>query len=216
MQIKKNIMKSKTGISLKLLGKNVTYLMRKTGIDSQNLSKATGVGIATINNLKKGSGNPTISTLSSIAEFFNVTPGEIMDTDLSKPVSNIENFRSLPLTNLTDLSAYLSGNLLPNSTYTTEIDDENDEIFALEINTNALLPEIEKGSICIVSIGEKYCDGDIVLLKVRNKHLCFRRIFISNDGCKFSNIALEPNTTLSSYDNYEIVGVMIKKINYLK
>ena len=53
-------------MSLKMIGENLTYLMRMHGIDASRLSSETGIGIATINNLRKGVGNPTIATLASI------------------------------------------------------------------------------------------------------------------------------------------------------
>ena len=41
-------------MSLKMIGENLTYLMRMHGIDASRLSSETGIGIATINNLRKG------------------------------------------------------------------------------------------------------------------------------------------------------------------
>lgn len=48
------------GMSLKMIGENLTYLMRMHGIDASRLSSETGIGIATINNLRKGVGNPDL------------------------------------------------------------------------------------------------------------------------------------------------------------
>lgn len=216
MQLKYNTMKKKEAMSLRILGKNVTFLMAKFGIDAQTLSEGTGVGVATINNLKRGSGNPTIGTLSSVAEFFDVSAGSLMEVDLSAPQSD-DNVKVLPLINFNDLELYINNKNTHQSTYAVEVENHGDEsLFAVEITTNSLFPEIESGTICIVSRNEKCCDGDIVLLKIRGLHLCFRRVFIADTGYRFSNIILDSNVLIAEYDDYNIVGVVMKKINKLR
>lgn len=217
MQLKNNIMKKRPNISLKILGKNVCYLMHKLGVDAQILSEKTGVGIATINNLKKGAGNPTVATLSAVADFFNVSAGSLMDSDLASTSAENERVKSIPLINFGELDSFLGKKSVKKKFYTTEVDNPQDEtLFAVEMTTNALLPEIEKGTICIISLSEKYCDGDVVLLNIRGSHLCFRRIFIGDTDYKFLNISIEINTQIIEYADYEIIGVLVKKINRLK
>lgn len=216
MQLKYNIMTKKETISLKKLGKNITFLMGKAGIDAQTLSNNTGIGVATINNLKRGTGNPTISTLSAVADYFNVSAGALMETDLSGPSSS-ENVKLLPLINFNDLEMFINNRTTYQSTYAVEVENHDDEsLFAVEITSNSLFPEIESGTVCIVSGNEKCCDGDIVLLKIRGSYLCFRRVFIAPAGFRFSNISLESNIQITEYDDYDIVGVVMKKINKLR
>jgi phage repressor protein C with HTH and peptisase S24 domain len=216
MQIEYNKTSKKESMSLKTLGKNIAFLMGKTGIDPQTLSDSTGVGVATINNLKRCSGNPTISTLSALAEFFNVSAGALMETDLSGPSSG-EKVKTLPLINFNDLELYLQNNKVYKNTYSVEVDElDNRSLFAVEITTNSLFPEIESGTICVISQDNRYYDGDIVLLKTKNSHIFFRRIFIASSGFKFSNISLDKNTEIVEYENYTIIGVVLKKINKLR
>lgn len=217
MQPKNNIMYSDTSKSLKMISKNIVHLMSSLPIDVQTLSEKTGVGTATINNLRRGEGNPTIGTLSSIAEFFNVSVGKFTDEDLSKNQDSSKGIMNLPLIRYSDIEDFLYNGEKYTKTFTTAVDNCIDEsMFAIEITNNSLSPELEKGAICIVSRNEEYCDGDIVLLKNKDYPVCFRRIFVSNNGFLFSPISLESNEKLIEYNEYVVLGVLLKKINRMK
>ncbi|MGX5056252.1 helix-turn-helix domain-containing protein [Enterobacter asburiae] len=218
MQEKHNLIPRDEGMSLNNIGKNLTYLMQLKGIDSQQLSDRIGVGIATIKNLKRGVGNPTISTLLSIADFFNVSIGALTDQllDGEKTIS-ANNARVLPLIKFNETEAFLEKKALHTDTYTTEVDNEEDDsLFVVEITSRALQPELDKGTLCVISRKEEYYDGDIVLLKIKDYPLCFRRIFIGNDGYQFCNISMGTEMEMKQYTDFQIIGVMLKKINRLR
>lgn len=54
---------------LRNASKNLAYLMERAGVDAAHLSEAIGLGVATINNIKRGVGNPTLLTLMELARF---------------------------------------------------------------------------------------------------------------------------------------------------
>lgn len=218
MQENKDTLTNESSNYLKIIAKNLNYLMSSKGIGAQNLSNKTGIGIATINNLKRGGGNPTITTLCAIAEFFHVNIGTLTDADLSQTVAYLDNVKPLPLIKYNEIEAYIRKTSFTTKSYTTEVDSPGDDsLFAIEITNNALLPELERGTLCIVSMKENFCDGDIVLVKIKEYFPCFRRIFVGNMGFQFSNIALEAdNSCIVEYDNYTVIGVLLKKINRMK
>lgn len=204
-------------MSLKRIGENLAFLMRKSDIDSNRLSLETGIGIATINNLRKGIGNPTISTLSSIADFFQVKIGDLIDHDLKINSKTTNNIKSIPLINYSNIERFLSKKTDFTERYKTEVDDINDEsLFAVEITNNSLAPELDRGTICVISLKEQFCDGDIVLVKLKNYPLCLRRVFVSDVDLQFSTISLELDSTPKYHDKYEIVGVLLKIVKRLK
>ncbi|OKP48209.1 hypothetical protein A8A12_11295 [Serratia marcescens] len=204
-------------MSLKMIGENLTYLMRMHGIDASRLSIETGIGIATINNLRKGIGNPTISTLSSIGEFFSVKVGELTDKDLRVSGEANHNVRSLPLISYSDIERFLDQAMTTSDTYTTEVDDiTDDSLFVVEITNNSLSPEWDRGTYCVISLQEPFCDGDIVLVKLKNYPICLRRVFVSHDDLQFTNISLDSDSSVKSYSDYAIVGVLLKTIKRLK
>ncbi|WP_269936318.1 XRE family transcriptional regulator [Serratia liquefaciens] len=204
-------------MSLKMIGENLTYLMRMHGVDANRLSIETGIGIATINNLRKGVGNPTISTLSSIGEFFNVKVGDLTDKDIKITGEGSQNVKSIPLISYSDIERFLENKLRTADTYTTEVDDiTDDSLFAVEITNNSLSPEFDRGTYCVISLKEQYCDGDIVLVKLKNYPICLRRVFVSDEDLQFTNISLESDNSAKSYSDYTIVGVLLKTIKRLK
>ncbi|HID8404816.1 MULTISPECIES: helix-turn-helix domain-containing protein [Serratia] len=204
-------------MSLKMIGENLTYLMRLHGVDANRLSIETGIGIATINNLRKGVGNPTISTLTSIGDYFNVKVGDLTDNDLRVTGEVSQNVKSIPLITYSDIERYLANKIRSTGTYTTEVDDiEDDSLFAVEITNNSLSPELDRGTYCIISLKEQYCDGDIVLVKLKNYPICLRRVFVSDENLQFTNISLESDNVAKSYSDYTIVGVLLKTVKRMK
>lgn len=204
-------------MSLKMIGENLAFLMRTNGIDANRLSVETGIGIATINNLRKGVGNPTISTLSSIADFFHVRIGDLTDKDLKTSGDPTNNVKSIPLISYSEIERFLSKATISTDKYTTEVEDiTDDSLFAVEITNNSLSPELDRGTFCVISLKEQFCDGDIVLVKLKNYPICLRRVFISDIDLQFLNISLESDSTPKNYSDYTIVGVLLKIIKRLK
>jgi len=202
----------------KTIGKNLSFLMKKYGVDAQKLSDATGVGIATIKNLRRGSGNPTILTLMSIADFFQVTVGDLTDTESVQLMTpSRTHILSIPLVKYSDIESFISGSYVPTQKYTAEFDHADDgSLFAFEVTNNAFSPELERSSICIVSLKEKSHDGDIVLVKTKDYPVFLRRAFVGNKCMFFCNISLDADAVPVEFNDYKIVGVLLKIIKRLK
>ena len=217
MQSKNDFFEEETDNHLKNISKNLNYLMSLKNIDTQSISDRTGVGIATINNLKKGHGNPTIMTLSSIADFLQVSIGDLTDNNILEESSSHGKVKSLPLIRYDEIDGYLAKTFFATKTYSTEVDNlQDDSLFSIEISNNALSPEFERGTICIVSTNENVCDGDIVLVKIKEYPICFRRVFVGANGFQFCNISLESEMNITECTDYAIIGVLLNKINRLK
>ncbi|WP_233420509.1 helix-turn-helix domain-containing protein [Xenorhabdus nematophila] len=107
------------------IAQHIDFIMKKRNIDSQTLSKLTGLGIATINSLKRGVGNPTISTISSIADIFGVNIGEITDSKLSELTESEEIISSVPLVRYDELDGYISGEIANINLYKLSIQDDH-------------------------------------------------------------------------------------------
>ncbi|MFI0489770.1 MAG: helix-turn-helix domain-containing protein [Yersinia sp. (in: enterobacteria)] len=220
MQFKNNKTLSDNDMSLKRIGENLNVLMGLHGVDAQNLSKETGIGIATINNLRRGTGNPTIATLSSIADFFQVNLGSLTDIDFTTAAIPSNNIKTIPMIRYNDLDNYLSKKTVFTGNYTTEVDDvddvDDDSLCAIEITNNALSPELERGTLCVISLNGNFCDGDIVLVKIKGFPICLRRVFVGDKGYQFANISLESDSSLVEYTDYAVVGVLLKTVKRLK
>ncbi|CDH19670.1 hypothetical protein XBKQ1_2230022 [Xenorhabdus bovienii str. kraussei Quebec] len=199
------------------IAKNIDFLMKNNNIDSQTLSRLTGLGIATINSLRRGVGNPTIATVSSIADVFGVNVGEITDGKLSESNGNEEIISSVPLVRYDELDGYVSGKIITKNLYKLSIQDSHeDSLFAVEFGNNLLFPYFDSNTIAIVSKTEAVCDSDVVLVKIKDAPICFRQVFVGESGIYFSILGIENERKTVLTQNYTIIGVVIRSIRNLK
>ncbi|CDH33083.1 helix-turn-helix domain-containing protein [Xenorhabdus bovienii] len=199
------------------IAKNIDFLIKKNNIDSQTLSRLTGLGIATINSLRRGVGNPTIATVSSIADVFGVNVGEITDGKLSESNRNEEIISSIPLVRYDELDGYVSGKIITKNLYKLSIQDNHeDSLFAVEFGNNLLFPYFDSNTIAIVSKTEAVCDSDVVLVKIKDAPICFRQVFVGESGIYFSILGIENERKTVLTQNYTIIGVVIRSIRNLK
>ncbi|WP_440862645.1 helix-turn-helix domain-containing protein [Symbiopectobacterium purcellii] len=203
-------------MSLKNIGNKLASLMKRDNIDAQTLSDKTGIGIATIKNIRRGVGNPTISTLYTITEYFKISIGDLTEGTTSTTISETKT-ATMPLIKYNEIERFLSTKTAYIESYTTEVDDTSDDsLFAFEITNSAFSPELERASICIVSTNESANDGDMVLLKIQGYPIALRRAYVGEAGMIFCNISLENEISPVSYTQYEIVGVLLKVIKRLR
>jgi len=65
------------------MANGLKQLREKKLITQEELSSASGVGVATISRLETGKVRPSIRTIRSIAKVFNVPPEELYETIVS-------------------------------------------------------------------------------------------------------------------------------------
>ncbi|KAF3997108.1 helix-turn-helix domain-containing protein [Glaciimonas immobilis] len=196
-----------------LTAKNLTYLIGKKGVDAAAVCQATGLGIATFNSLRRGVGNPTLSTLMGLSNYFNVSVGELTEIDLSEKKLKRSSAKTIPLIKMSDLCMYLEQKHDKYDTYTTEIEETSAKgYFSILINNDSLYPGYSSGTVFIISKDDEPYDGDIVLIKIGTHRPCFRKIFINGDNFIFSSITLESDISPSIYKDYQMIGVVLKSI----
>lgn len=199
------------------IAKNIDFLMKKSSMDTQALCRLTGLGAATINSLRRGVGNPTIGTISSIAEIFGVNIGDIIDGNLSESNRNEDIISSVPMVRYSELDNYISGKIINPEIYNVcAYDNYDDSLFAVEFGNNLLNPYFDSNTIAIVSKNENFCDSDVVLVKIKDAPLCFRQVFVGEQGIYFSILGIEKERKITLTHNYTIIGVVIKAIKNLK
>ena len=195
-----------------LTGRNLNHLMSRRNVDAETLSKQVGLGIATVNALRRGVGNPTLSTLLSLAGYFGVSLSELTEIDLTQDQSRPGPVKTVPLVRLNEVCSFLEQRLKKIQTYTTEIEgDENANYFAVALNNDALAPHLPAGTILIIARGEELCDGDVVLVRL-GLHPCLRRVFIDGEKRLFSTVSHEKEISPTVYPEHEVIGVALKAI----
>ncbi|HLB41614.1 MAG TPA: helix-turn-helix domain-containing protein [Gammaproteobacteria bacterium] len=193
------------------LGQNLRYLMQKNMIDTATLSKKIGSAISTINQIKRGSGNPTLETISALANYFNIGIGDLTELELSTNNQTRNVTFNIPLLNLWELANFLKHPTRYLNTISIELDTLSaDQYFAIRISNNSLHPIFEKGAVFILKNDLSPVDGDIVLLNFDDQIYNFRRIFTEANHFYFRKITVDQSLSLEKLDNYSISGVVIQ------
>jgi len=198
-----------------MLGNNLCTLMKKFNVDSSELSKKTGIALTTLNSLKRGIGNPTLSTLNLLAEFFNVSIGQLTENNLSILTKDTRIIYDIPLLNFDELLNFLNNQNKYNNTISTQLDSwQPNKYYAIKINNNAMSPVFEKGSIFVIAQNINIHDGDIALVQFDGHQPCFRRIFIEGKSYFFKPISEMIGNSLIKDNNCAIHGIVIKAIQH--
>ncbi|MBA2652251.1 MAG: hypothetical protein H0U73_08295 [Tatlockia sp.] len=199
-------------VDLTILSNNLCQLMDSRSIDSALLSSQTEIGVTTINKLRRGIGNPTYSTLVTLAAFFNVLVSQLTEVDLSKNVPNQEKLSNIHLLSLSDFKDFINQIKTPRESVVVAITSNPDSCVAIKITTNAMSPFFEKGSIFILDRNINPQDGDIVLVDFNEQNLCFRRVFIQGNSYFFRPVADTLAESFVKGDNFIIHGVVVSAI----
>lgn len=198
-----------------MLASNLRTLMNTFNVDSSELSKKTGIALTTINGLKRGTGNPTLSTLHQLAEFFDVSIGQLTEKNLSATSQRTRIVYEIPLLILDELSEFLSNQNKYKSTISTELDAwKPNKYYSIRINNNAMSPLFEKGSIFVVAKDIHIHDGDIVLVQFEQHPPCFRKIFIEGKSYFFKPISELIGGNVIKDNKFTIHGIVIKAIQH--
>jgi transcriptional regulator with XRE-family HTH domain len=194
------------------LSSNLRYLIQKAGIDIAELSKSTGIALTTLNGLKRGAGNPTLSTLQTISEFFQISIGQLTETNISSESSRKTNLMEVPLLEIPELPEFFVSPNKFNVKIAIEVERNNSIFFAVKVSNSSMSPHFEKGTIFIISPEFQPQDGDIALVQFNNHLPCFRKIFIEGDTFIFTSVVEMLGNEISKSSDYQILGVVSKAI----
>ncbi|MBV8048100.1 MAG: helix-turn-helix domain-containing protein [Paludibacterium sp.] len=197
---------------LETTARNLARLMGRHNMDALAVSNATGLGVATINSLRRGVGNPTLSTLMALAKYFGVSLSELSEHDLLSEDAGQQKARAIPLIKMNELDGFLADHYFHYDLFTTELSGSG-SYFSIKINNNSLSPQFQIGSVCVISQNDAPADGDIVLVKINNHSPCFRKIYIEQDNFVFTSAIPFQEVPPSIYTEFQIIGVVIKIIN---
>jgi SOS-response transcriptional repressor LexA len=198
-----------------ILANNLRTLMHTFSIDSSELSKKTGIALTTINSLKKGAGNPTLSTLQQLAEFFDISIGQLTEKNITTTGKFPRLVHEIPLLVLDDLPEFLKNQNKYKNTISTELDSWTpNKCYAIKVINNAMSPLFEKGSIFVITQDVCVHDGDIVLVQFDKHPPCFRKVFIEGKSYFFKPISEIISGDLVKASDFTIHGIVIKAIQH--
>lgn len=194
---------------LACLAHNLNNLMRDKSVDTKQLSALTGVSISLLNALKRGNGNPTLGTLIALANFFDVSIDSLILSDVRKRGT----VAIIPIYEI-QVAHETNQHVVKKSIYLKIEEEKSSSHYAIQLDNSSLMPFFDKGSIFLISKDDKYSDGDMVLVRINNEYNVFRKVFVKNKGLLFQYISLDAE--LHSYDDYHIIGPVIKVIHNMR
>jgi transcriptional regulator with XRE-family HTH domain len=198
MSTKSNAISRKEHLNIDEIAKTLTLLMDRRKISSEVLCQATGLSVTIINNIKRGVGNPTIGTLSTLASFFNVPISTLIgsiggETKGQVVIVDIFDLRNIHLPDKRPVLKHMLEE--PN-------DIEQNSLFGVMLNNNTLSPYYEKGCIFIASKYPRFVNGDMIILRLKDEVNLIKRCFFQ-DGLYYLQ-DLMPNKPAENYETEDI------------
>ena len=205
-------------------------LMRQTNTNINQLSKNTGISNTTIKRMCTDPDcNPTLTSISKIAEFFGITPNQLIGKELLlqeqlgyKP--NFEQWIPVPILNLDQVVRWPS-NLeeikeAQKTKYVKTDLEINERVFAIIAQDESLEPKFSMGTILIFDPEKIPKNKDYILFLSEDKNLPqFRQILI--DGSDWYTKIINPEFSQGSpipidKNKNRILGTLIQaKSNYI-
>lgn len=208
---------SNNSLKNELLAKNLCHLMHIKKIDPAKLSKEIGIALSTINGLRRGVGNPTLSTLCDLSRFFKVSIGDLTEQEISSIEPDNSQVYELPILELEEIDDFFKKRFRSKKTITTELENTSDisNIFCIKIKNHSMMPFFEKNTIFVIFAEKHVHDGDMVLVKFKNNMPCIRQIFIEGNSYFFKPITDNPDKNAINTNEFKIIGIVVKAIQTL-
>lgn len=200
------------------ISRNIQKLLDANSISEYQLANKLGISVMTIRRVLSGeTGDPRISTLSLIANYFGVSL-DFLTENHEAPISSQVKTKPflIPvltweiLSKLSDRTGIDFSNwenwypLVPSSSLNLD-----DNVFALE-SRNSMQPRIPAGSLLIISSIEQPIDGDLILVKSK-KHpdISLRELSIDAPKWILNPIIAGSDVWYFDQKDYDIIGVVI-------
>ncbi|MEH3508258.1 helix-turn-helix transcriptional regulator [Enterobacter asburiae] len=178
--------------------KNIKYLMEKAGISSvTELSRKVKMQQSTLQRMLAGEiKDPKYITLKHIAEFFKISPVDLVECDLQaeKPRTVVDvdgdpydfEFREVPVLGNTQLG---NGGFWTDMQYPVGNGDGHirwpsydADVYALKCVGDSMVPRIKEGEFVIIEPNHDYHPGDEVLVVTEQGEVMVKTFLFERDG----------------------------------
>jgi transcriptional regulator with XRE-family HTH domain len=201
-----------------LKAKNIILqLMDSNNISEAELWKKTDLKQQTVNRLLGGvTPDPRISTLEPIADFFNVSMGQLLGKEAlsEKAMQRVNICSMLPVLKWDKISQTKNIRKNINATnwggWAATSLKVSDDAFALKIESKSFPPPFYYDSTIIIDPNKSCNEGDIILIEAPNSsQTLMRRVFY--DGDTMYLMPLKENIPPALYrENMKVCGVIVE------
>lgn len=208
------------------LSNNLSLLMKENNVSESDLARALGLPYNTIHRLVSGyTTDPRISTLKSIAAYFNVSLDTLLNPiELStNALKTHANPKAVPIFSWEQIS----NNEFPSSIDHQDcinwlpiplisVDNLSINAYAIE-SRPSMYPRFPTGTFFVIDPECKPIDGDLILVKIkRDGAVSLRELMIDPPTIKLLPI-IQNSDSLNFIENeYEIIGVVVLSMHHLR
>ncbi len=193
--------------------------MRKAALSERELSRKTGISKSVINRLiKEKNPNPTLDSLSIIANFFSIPVGQLIgeiplrEDDLGKYRATATD-NSVPALNWHEAynpEEFFSKKREAKRVLTEHVTSKH--AFALNINTASMEPQFQKGSIIIVDPEVEPGNGDFVIVALKGQKFVNLKEIVFDDDIRFFVTPGQAEISQQLGEKDRIIGVVVQTI----
>ena len=185
------------------ISKNLKFLLNKERVSENELSKKIGVPQQVLNRLISGINlNPKITTISQVANYFNLPLQELIYGDLASD-KNLNHIK-VPFISFADLPRFDIDTAISSTNKFLTLDIEtNGQYFATDMHDDSMEPKFPFGSILIFEKSKNPANGDFCLLRTENNEFFFRQVLFGATGKKHIK-CLNPQ-----FDEYKLALIPI-------
>ena len=186
---------------IKVIGIKLSDLIKSNHTDMTSLSLYTGISLSSLHKLKRGVGNPTLSSIFRLANFFGA-PITFFFSLNDKEVDE-SNFQTI---SVFDLDTY--GTLESDEKLFIQKNDLDDIDFCIKINTTAFSPIYDKGMILNISKNSEINSGDIIF--VSSKYGNSLRRMLKIDPNTNIYLSLDKSSSIDDFNEIKVYGKVIE------
>ena len=172
---------------MKKLSSNLKKLLTDAKISENELARRTGISQQIINRILSGSNtNPKIATLAPLANYFMVSIGQLIESDLTSFETKLNSdhlgWREIPLI---DIRAITQGTLnelltMSNNKFMVDINSSS-QTFAVKMSGCSMEPRFFDGTTLVFDAERQPITGDFVLLCSSKEQARVMQFFEKND-----------------------------------
>ncbi|CAM3716396.1 LexA family protein [Legionella longbeachae] len=208
------------------LSKNLSLIMKENNVSESDLARALNLPYNTIHRLVSGhTTDPRISTLKSIASYFNVSLDTLLNQNQGVPNTLKTHIgpRTVPIVTWEQLSddellrtinSLNWDHWLPISL--VSIDNLSLNAYALE-SRPSMQPRFPIGTFFIIDPDCKPIDGDLILVKIKiNNAVSLRELIIDPPSIQLLPIIENSDVLNFNESEHEIIGVVVLSMHHCR
>lgn len=195
---------------------NLDQLMKKHNVTNEILAEKTGISRSSINRIRMNKGNPTVETLLSICDYFNVSLQNLTDSIKSQishtfskekkiDLITIDSFE-IPIIQWDNLLSFLNSENFINREIISDL---------YAVLTPMDYSNIPKNSMLIISKNRKPAHGNFILVQENQTKIINVAEYVQDISGEYIKSCLAEklgaiDTQLVSLEKFKIIGVILE------